>query len=302
MPAPTPSSRGLVLGGLSALTLIWGYSWVLAKQALEYASPFAFVAARCFIGGSALLLIVRLTGRPLRMAAPGPTFAIALAQGTAFMALSTWALVEGGPGKTAVLVFTMPMWTLLIAWPVLGERIHGVRWLAAISALVGMILVIEPWRLHTSLLSKLLGIGAALCWSIGTVLIKRLRSRQAVDLLSLTAWQLFLGAIPLVALAAVVPEPPTNWTTTYALILAFMALVSTALCWWLWTVILDRIPAWQASLSLLGTPVVAIVSSHLVMGEQFRLAEVSGILLIGAGLTLLSLMGWVVSRRERPKS
>lgn len=299
MPAPAPSSRWLLPAGLAVLTLIWGYAWVVAKQALEYAPPFAFVAERCFFGGAALLLIVRLTGRPLRPVAPGPTIAIGLAQGTAFMALSTWALVEGGPGKTAVLVFTMPIWTLLIAWPVLGERIRGVRWLAALSTLAGIILIIEPWRLHTSLLSKFLGIAAAICWSVGTVLIKRLRSRQAVDLLSLTAWQMFLGAIPLVALAALVPERPTNWSLAYAVILAFMALVSTALGWWLWTWILDRITAWQASLSVLGTPVVAIVSSHLMMGEQFRLAELSGILLIGTGLTLLSLIGWAASRRSQ---
>jgi len=302
MPASPRTSRWLLPLGLATLTLIWGYSWVLAKQALAYAPPFAFVAARCFIGACALLLIVKLTGRRLRLAAPRQTLAIGLAQGAAFMALSTWALVEGGPGKTAVLVFTMPIWTLLLAWPVLGERVQGARWLAAISTVTGMILIIEPWRLHTSLLSKFLGVSAAICWAIGTVLIKRLRSKQPVDLLSLTAWQMFLGSLPLLVLAAVVPEHPTNWTGTYIAVLAFMALVSTALGWWLWIVILDRIPAWQASLSVLGTPVVAIVSSHLMMGEQFRRAELSGILLIGGGLATLSLVGWAAGRGARPGS
>jgi drug/metabolite transporter (DMT)-like permease len=47
------------------------------------------------------------------------------------MIFQTWALVEGGPGKTAVLIFTMPIWTLLLAWPILGERVRGKQWLAA---------------------------------------------------------------------------------------------------------------------------------------------------------------------------
>jgi drug/metabolite transporter (DMT)-like permease len=213
------------------------------------------------------------------------------------MLFQTWALVEGGPGKTAVLIFTMPIWTLLIAWPMLGERIRGTQWLAAISTLTGLMLIIEPWNMHTSLLSKFLGVMAALCWAIGTVLVKRLRSREKVDLLALTTWQMVLGAVPLVLLAVAIPERPTDWSVSYIGILTFMAVISTAMCWWLWIIILDRVPAWEASLSVLGTPVVAIVSSRLMLGEEFKLSELAGMLLIGGGLALLTLIGWAASRR-----
>ena len=80
-----------------------------------------------------------------------------------------------------------------------------------------------------------------------------------------------------------------------------MSVVSTAMCWWLWITLLDRVPAWEASLSVLGTPVVAIVSARLIMEEDFRFSEVTGILLIGAGLALLSLIGWAASRRSAVK-
>lgn len=297
MPQPSSRNRWLLPLALVALTLIWGYSWVLAKQALAYAAPFSFAAQRSLLAALALLLIVKFTGRPFRVAAPLPTLAIGLVQVTGFMALSTWALVEGGPGKTAVLVFTMPIWTLLMAWPVLGERVRGMQWLAAISTLTGMILIIEPWALHTSLFSKFLGVTAALCWAIGTVLIKRLRAAQPVNLLSLTAWQMLLGAVPLALVAGVIPEHATNWAGAYIGILAFMSLVTTALCWWLWIVILDRVPAWEASLSVLGVPVVAIASSRWMMGEEFRGAELAGIVLIACGLAVLSVINWVASRR-----
>jgi len=283
---------------LFILTITWGYTWVLAKQALVYAPPFAFVAERCVGGALALLLALKLMGRPVRLEAPGPTLAIGLMQVTGFMALQTWALVEGGPGKTAVLVFTMPIWTLLIAWPILGERIRGKQWLAALSTLTGLVLIIEPWNMHSSLFSNFLAVMAALCWAIGTVLVKRLRSRQQVDLLSLTTWQMLLGAIPLVLLALMIPERPTDWSVPYIGILTFMSVISTAMCWWLWITILDRVPAWEASLSVLGTPVVAIVSSRMILGEEFKMSEVAGILFIGGGLALLSLLGWAASRRK----
>jgi len=297
---PTSSSRDhwLLPLGLFVLSVIWGYTWVLAKQALDYAPPFAFAAERCIGGSLALFIALKLMRRPLKLVAPGATLAIGLAQVTGFMALSTWALVEGGPGKTAVLIFTMPIWTLLLAWPILGERIRGTQWLAAISTLTGLLLIIEPWNMHTSLFSKFLGVMAALCWAVGTVLVKRLRKRQPVDLLSLTAWQMLIGTVPLIVLAVVVPEHVTDWTATYICILAFMSVGSTAFCWWLWITLLDRVPAWEASLSVLGTPVVAIVSARLALGEDFTSGEVAGILLIGTGLAILSLIGWAASRRN----
>ena len=290
--------RWLPAIALVVLSLTWGYTWVLAKQGLQYAPPFAFAAERCVGGALSLLIVLKLLGKPLKLVAPGQTLAIGLTQVAGFMVFQTWALVEGGPGKTAVLIFTMPIWTLLLAWPLLGERVRGKQWLAAASTLTGLLLIIEPWDMHASLFSKFLGLMAALCWASGTILIKRLRSTTPVDLLTLTAWQMVLGAVPLVLLSLVVPEPPTHWTLSYAGILGFMSVASTAMCWWLWIYILDRVPAWEASLSVLGTPVVAILSSRLTFGESFKTTEVAGILLIGGGLILLSLLSWAASRRS----
>ena len=284
---------------LLVLSLIWGYSWVFAKQALDYAPPFAFAAGRCIGAALALILIVKLSGRPFRMEAPGQTLAISLIQGAAFMALSNWSLVEGGAGKTAVLIFTMPIWTLLMAWPLLGERMQGKQWIAAISALTGLLLIVEPWAAHSSLFSKFLGVMAALCWAVGTILVKRLRAKRQVDLLVLTMWQSVLASAPLLLLALLVPERATDWSAHYIGILAFMSVVSTALCWWLWIYILDNAPAWEASLSVLGIPVIALVSSRLVLGEEFKVTEIAGIVLIASGLAMLSLIGWLGSRRKQ---
>jgi drug/metabolite transporter (DMT)-like permease len=78
MPFSSSSARWLLPLALFILTVIWGYSWVMAKQALAYAPPFAFAAERCAGGALALLLVVRLMGRPLGLVAPGPTLLIGL--------------------------------------------------------------------------------------------------------------------------------------------------------------------------------------------------------------------------------
>lgn len=84
---------------LLVLTLTWGYTWVLAKQGLAYAPPFAFAAERCVGGALALFAVLKLMGRPLALVAPRQTLAIGLVQVSGFMAFQNWALVEGGPAR-----------------------------------------------------------------------------------------------------------------------------------------------------------------------------------------------------------
>lgn len=291
------SPRWLPLFVLLLLTFLWGITWIALKLGMQHAPPVAFAAHRALIGGAAMLLSLKLTGRSLRLDAPGPMVAVALTQVTGFMVFQSLALDAGGAGKTAILIFTMPIWTLLLAWPILGERVRGTQWLAALSTLSGLLLIIEPWNLHTALTGKILGVIAALCWAAGTIIVKRYRARLPQDLLVLTAWQIAIGSIPIALLAWAMPEPAVRWDGEYLAILGFVSLVSLALCWLLWLYILSRLPAWEASLSVLGTPVVAIVSSRLIFHEAFAPTEVAGIVLITTGLALLSLLGWLASRR-----
>jgi len=285
---------------LTFLCLSWGYTWVIAKIALDYVAPFNFAMQRSIGGTLGLFAVLLVTRRSLRLAVPWPTFWVGLMQTGSFLFFQTWSLVEGGAGKTAVLIFTMPIWTLLLAWSFLGERLRGMQWLAACFALTGLSLIVAPWDVHSSLFSKFLGVMAALSWATGTVLIKRMRSTYQFDLFGMTAWQMAFGTLLLIAVALLGNEPATQWTPTYISILAFMSVVSTGLCWFLWFYVLDRLPAWEASLSILATPVIAMLSSHLQLAENFSVTELSGIGLIGGGLALLSLTGWLANRR-RPR-
>lgn len=293
----TSTSRLWAALGIVLLSLLWGYTWVIAKQALYFAPPFTLTFMRVFGGALALFVALKLLRQPLRLEAPRLVLLISLCQVSGFMLLQTFSLKFGAAGKTAVLVYTMPIWTLLMAWPILGERVRGAQWLAVGGILTGLLLIIEPWDLQAGWLSNSFGIGAAMCWAMGTVLVKKLRRRSNVSLLSLTAWSNLIGSLPVALIVSLVDEPPVHWAPEFIGIMLVLTLISTAFCWWLWTSILDRVPAWEASLLVLGTPVIAIICSRAILDEAFSHYEIAGILLIGGGLLLLSFVSWLLERR-----
>ena len=86
--------------------------------------------------------------------------------------------------------------------------------------------------------------------------------QRAIAKIDLETAQLHATFGVLLVIAAAIPEHPIHWTGSYVGILGFLGIISTGLCWWLWVNILDRVPAWEASLSELGTPVVAIASAR----------------------------------------
>lgn len=127
------------------LMFIWGYSWITAKIALRYASPLDASVIRLVLGTLflfAFLVWSKATLRPLHIKW---LIIVGILQTAAFTVFNTLALEQGEPGRTSILVFTMPFWVAAFAWPVLGERMHGWQWLAIALALAGLTLILQPW-------------------------------------------------------------------------------------------------------------------------------------------------------------
>ena len=183
----------------------------------------------------------------------------------------------------------MPFWLLPLAWLLLGERIRGLQWPAILFAAAGLILIIEPWSLGNSRLGTALALAGGVTWASSAIMVKRLRARHRVELLSLTAWQMLFGALALTIVALLHPSQATQFTPYYFGALAFNALLGTGLAWLLWLYILQHLPAGVAGLSTLVVPGVGVVSAWIQLGERPSMLEAAGMALIGCALALLSL-------------
>lgn len=270
------------------LVILWGYSWITSKLGLYYASPLDFAAIRVELGVLTLFIGLLWTRSSLRPRYWPSLILIGLIQTFAFIILNTWALSEGEPGKTSVLVFTMPFWVLVFAWPVLHERIRGVQWVSVVLAAIGLVLVLEPWAMQTSMFSKTLAVLAGMCWAIGVVYAKRLHNRGPVDALSFTFWQMLVGLVPILVAQMIFDREPIHWTGTFIFAAVFNGVLATGIGWLTWLYVLHRLPAGTTSLSSLGIPLIAIGASWLQFGEAPGKSELAGMLLIGMALAILS--------------
>jgi drug/metabolite transporter (DMT)-like permease len=294
MPRTSPRRTAyLPILALTFLALLWGYNWVVMKVGVRDCNPFAFSALRNVLGAFALFGIALARGSSFRLRPFWWIVLFSIVQ-TSLSALPVWGLVLGSAGRVAVLTYTMPFWILLIAWPVLGERIRGVQWVAVALAFAGLIFIVDPLSLR-GWAASLLAIGGGLAWAIASVLFKIIRKRAEVDLLPFTAWQTLIGSIPLVVVALIVaPEGPT-WSGSF--IAALIYNVACSAVYVIWLYVLHNLPAGTAGISILAVPVIGVLAAWIQLEERPGALEAVGMGLILAALAALTMRGVLASRQ-----
>lgn len=274
---------------LVLLSIIWGYNWVVMKVALKDCGPFTFGAFRTFFGAVTLFIVLFARGGSvLPKAFPG-VFLLGLLQTTGFIGFMMWALEVGGAGKTAILVYTMPFWTLVLASIFLKERFYGLQWVAVFLAFSGIVFVFNPWHFHRSLLSEVFAVLSGMSWAASVVVAKRLQQKEA-DLLILTAWQMLFGSIPLVVVGIIESGLSIHWTGYFIGALLYNIIPCNALAFLLWLFIVRNLSAGVAGMGSLITPLFGVFCAWVILGETPGYIEGLGMLLISAALLILSVI------------
>ena len=282
------------------LALAWGLNWPAVKIALTALPPFTLRSIG--LGSGALLLLAMAAAQRRPLLPPrgawhgvwiGGLLAVALFNmSTAFAQLNT------STSRAAVLTFTMPMMSALLAWWWLGERPDRSRALALALGMAGVLVLAWPiasaWAgagPTPSLRGLLLPLLAAFGWASGTVLLKRFP--VAGDRMTFTAWQLLIGAGCGLLGALLVGEPlPSQWPDArVSVALLFHIVLGTAAAYWLWFILAERVSATVSSLTTLAVPVVGVLGAMGLVGDRPSGSDWVGFGLVlgGAALTMLQL-------------
>ncbi|MCC7285211.1 MAG: DMT family transporter [Burkholderiaceae bacterium] len=260
--------RALVL--LAILTLVWGTNWPLFPLAVREVSVWTFRAVSVFVAGAALLIVARWRGQSLVIARRhwGTVAAATFCYLVVWNIASTYSALLIPSGQSAVLGFTMPLWSALIAWAVFGERL-GARLLAAI-ALGGAAVALLMWKSFPvyaqAPLGLALGLLAGIGWAVGTLILQR--GRVDVPATVLTGWQLLLTALPTTAGALLFGDLQwfvPSWQSI--VLIGYIALVPMGVGNLCWFAIVGLLPGPVAGLSSILVPVVAMIAGALIHDE-----------------------------------
>jgi drug/metabolite transporter (DMT)-like permease len=270
------------------LTLGWGLNWPLMKLTLADIPVWTF-RGLCVASGAIGLFIIARAGRQ-RVRVPAgqwPRLAVtAIANVTMWNVLIGYGLMLLTSGRSAILAYTMPLWTVLLSRFVLHEKLTPRRVLGVSLGMAGMALLIgdEFAAMEAAPVGAALVLGASISWAVGTVLMRRYPTDLPTT--SFTAWQLLIGGVPIMAGAIILDWGGWRPIGVGAAIgLAYNMLFVFIFCYWAWYKIATTVPPTIAALSTLMIPVVGLFSGMLILGEQPQWQEYAALVLVIAALT-----------------
>ena len=268
---------------LGALCIVWGVTWPIMRIALSEIPPFTMRTLSTLIGGTALFAMCLVMRRNLRLPGAKGWVHVAIASllnVASFSVFSTFAQLGATTSRVAVLAYTMPIWAVILAWLFLGEKPTGTQPIAVGLCAAGLAVLIYPLTAAGIPLGIILALATGVSWAAGTVYLKW--ARIDADPMAIAIWQVVISFFVIAACMMIFEGGPDFHAAHSDGLIAttLSGLLGTGAAYGLWFTIIRRLPAMTASLGVLGSPVIGVVASILVLGERPTVADGVGFALI----------------------
>ncbi|WP_308592083.1 EamA family transporter [uncultured Megasphaera sp.] len=269
---------------------IWGFNWVVMKEANLFFPPVTFSAWRFTVGALVLFLFNAWLHLPVPPRRYWPWIVVTGILQIAFNnAAIQVGMVSLGAGLVAVLNYSMPVWMALLAHFFLGEHLTRRKVLGIAVSMVGMCLLMNVGS-GGDVGSILLTLSGAVAWAAAGIIIKiqdRRMKKKDCSLIQYTTWQMVVGAAALWIYTAVTGTGTVQWTAMAAGCLLYNGVLASALVFFLWNYLLTRIEAAKAGIAVLGVPVVGVLCGVLFLHEALTLVSAAGMIMILAGIVCI---------------
>jgi drug/metabolite transporter (DMT)-like permease len=200
-------------------------------------------------------------------------------------------------GITAVIVSTMPIWTVVIsALTPRGHRLGLSNWVGLIAGLAGVIVLVWPELMDARPASReflwgvvLLQLGS-ISWAAGSVYV--VSRRATVPPLLGAGLQMLAGGIVMIVIGTMLGEwtrlhPDRRGWEAFLYLLVFGSLVGYVA----FVYALRHLPVAKVSLYGYVNPIIAVIVGALVLGERFGLREGAATAIVLGAVALARLGG-----------
>ena len=273
------------------VSLIWGLTWIAIKIGVAATPPFFFAAIRFIAAGGLLLAIMgaRIDWRGLRREWRA-VIGISMLLTTFSYGPTFWGVQNTASGVAAVVNMSMTPLMLFVIGVVLSvERFERRKLIGVLVGIVGLALLFWP-ELRSEARAEAWSLAALLTgttvYCLGSVLSGRML--RGLDTVSVSGSVMLIGGIGLALLSALFESVTAE--TLHALLepapllsLVFLTLGGSIVAF---TLFLYLIRVWgptRAGLFAFVSPVVALVTGALVLGERIEpLQAIGAAVLLGA--------------------
>ena len=282
-----PSGSALTFAALLATIVLWGSAYVAIRVALEGFGVAGLTAGRVIVAALVLAVVSPLIGvrRPVR--ADLPRLAICGVVGvTGYQLLLNAGQRTVPAGTASLLINTAPLFTVLLAWLLLRDRLTmrgrigiGLGFAGATIMALGEG---EGLRLSGD---ALLIVIAALCFALFIVLQKPLLRRYSG--FELTCYAMWAGTIVALPLIPAMVGDLSSAGSRPILAVLFLGIATSAIGFATWAYALSRLDVSTTANALYLLPVVAVTAGWLILDEQPHVTALVGgaIALTGVGIS-----------------
>ncbi|MGH2787812.1 MAG: DMT family transporter [Actinomycetota bacterium] len=298
------SSRADLAANAGALVaaVLFGASVVAVRVAVRDIPPTTLAVLR-FSQGAAVLLCATALIRPELLRVNFRDLRVSAFLGVIFFSLFPLSFNAGlqftQASRGALMLATMPIWSMLLARWIIGERLVARQMLGVGLSLCGVLIVMSERGLTLegdgrALLGDALVLLTAFWGALYGVLAKRALSRQHA--LTLVSYAMAIGTILLVPIAVGegLIEELRRLDPSLTRIVLFLGIPGGAIAFGLWTAALARLSATQVSVYINLNPIVAAILGVILLSEQATPLFLVSFAAVIAGVLLVN---WPVPER-----
>jgi len=249
--------------------IIASLQYQFTKDGLSYASPFVLMSFRYVFTG---VIFYFLGGRKI----PLDRDALLVA-GCSSVSTLTWAvgLSYVSPGDSAVLSYTMPLFSIPIAIVVIRERVLRRELMGALVGFGGVIVYSLTLSHGSELLGAFYTLVGAVFWAVYSVYYRKLRSREPIPILTT---QFLVGSIP--GAVGCLFFPQISPGISLLVDVAYLAIFSGVALFVLWNGLLRRGRVGRITTMAFAVPAMTIlVDSVRTLSLPSALAVLGGVMM-----------------------
>lgn len=276
----------------AALSLIWGFSFLLIKVGTQGYAPFQVTLGRLAFGTAvlAVAMAVRREGLPRGARTWGHLAVAGFLLNALPFSLFAFAELTIPSTLAGICNATSPLWGMALSLVALREdRPTRVRVAGLGLGFLGVLTVLGAWQGFDGLDARgtTLALLASLSYPVGWIYVRRTLAGSSHSHLSLTGGQLLLATVQLAVVTPLFTSVPSSLAVGPLLAIAALGTLGTGLAVLVQYGIVAEVGPTTGQMVTYFVPVIAAAAGILLLGETLTWSTPVGaaVVLAGAALT-----------------